>query len=476
MKKSICFVLVLLLMFSMFTISFANGKGNKFLKMNEVIEKKNTMKIPLSTDSAIYSKGGKVIIPIRGFANSIGVEVGWNEHYDYLGYEDERAIIMTKGAISVIILIDVDDGIIFRNGEEVELGIKPNIMKNRSYVPNRFFKILFDAEFDEETGKELIGDPNGQLTEANLNSKYIELTLINESFVDGTLSAINFDLINGPEGLTIQSIFYDSSTEATVYLDFEGPDFDEDYDEFMVAVSDEELVGTGGALTTQFMPIKAIVEQELIGIPEEELTESNLDGVTISCILVDETFTDDIISDGAISDSAVTLLNAPERLTIGSIDYVSPTAFDIVLAFDVTDFDEDIDDFRIRVSGAALSSGVSLETDDITIAAIVEEVQITSGAILEEDTLSGSSILVTLINDTFADTTLASINFILNNAPTGSAIGDVEYDTTTQCAINLVFDGTDFDVDITDFSVTVLGEELSSGGTITSGALTIEAN
>jgi len=157
------------------------------------------------------------------------------------------------------------------------------------------------------------------------------------------------------------------------------------------------------------------------------------------------------------------------------ITYFSTTYAIVYLEFDGTDFDEDIDDFRIRVDAEELSGTTSLETNDIDIKAVVEEVQITPNAMLMEDTLSGSSIFVTLIDDSFIDSTLAAINFTLNNPPTGLTIGSIDYTSTTQCTINLEFDGTDFDVDITDFSVTVLGNELSSGGNITSEALTISA-
>jgi len=564
MKKSVSFILVILLVFSMFSISFGNGNGygNKFLNDDGVMIKKNSIKI----QDDIYSIRGKINIPVRGFASSMGVEVGWDN--------DNRMVVMTKGGI--VVTISIDDGVIRRNGEIVDLGIKPKIIKNRSYVPNKFFKILFDVEFDDEIGKELIGDSKGALTEANLDNKYIELRLISESFIDSTLVEGNFELIDGPVGLEIESIDYISSTKAILYLEFDGTDFDEDYDEFMVAISENELVG-GDDLTTQYMEIKAIVHQDLIGIPEGELSEYNLDGMTVRAILIDETFTD-----SAIAEENVILMNAPDGLSIGSIVYLSPTAIDVVLIFDGTDFDEDydefmikilevelagdndvisqkmeieaeseegikalivdplneselngqfvililledefidnsldpskfyllnepegltiesvafststhaivhldfdgtdfdvdIDDFRIKVDDEELVGSLELETDEIDIEAIIEEVHITPNAMLVENTLSGSSISAILIDETFIDTTLEAINFTLNNPPTGLAVGSVDYISTTQCTINLEFDGTDFDVHISDFSITVLGEELMSGGDITSGALTISA-
>ena len=562
MKKSVSFILVVLLVFSMFSISFGQGNGNKFLNDDGVMIKKNSIKI----HDDIYSISGKINIPVRGFASSMGVEVGWDN--------DKRMVIMTKGGI--VVTISIDDGVIRRNGEIVNLGIKPKIIKNRSYVPNKFFKILFDVEFDDEIGKELIGDSKGPLTEANLDNKYIELRLISESFVDGTLMEGYFELIDGPVGLEIERIDYISPTKAILHLEFDGTDFDEDYDEFMVAISKNELVGDDD-LSTQYMEIKANDQQDLIGIPEGELSEYNLDGMTVRAILIDETFTD-----SAIAEENVILMNAPEGLSIGSIVYLSPTAIDVVLIFDGTDFDEDydefmikilevelagdndvisqkmeiaaeseegikalivdplneselngqfvililledefvddsldksnfellnepegltiktvafststhaivhldfdgtdfdvdIDDFRIKVDDEELVNAVALETDEIEIEAIVEEVHITPNAMLMEDTLSGSSIYLTLINDTFVDTTLAGINFVLNNPPAGLTISGIEYTSTTESTINLNFDGTDFDVHISDFSITVLGEELMSGSDITSGALTISA-
>lgn len=92
---------------------------------------------------------------------------------------------------------------------------------------------------------------------------------------------------------------------------------------------------------------------------------------------------------------------------------------------------------------------------------------------LSEDSLNNKTIVVNLTGDSFADNMLAAASFSLQNAPAGLAIGRINYDSTTQCAIELTYDGTDFDTDISNLQVMIKGAELAgssgspSGGTKT---------
>ncbi len=66
-------------------------------------------------------------------------------------------------------------------------------------------------------------------------------------------------------------------------------------------------------------------------------------------------------------------------------------------------------------------------------------------------------------------------NIVLNNAPTGLTVEGVAYTDDTNIVIDLAFDGTDFDADITDFSVTINAAELEGAEDITTNALDIFA-
>jgi hypothetical protein len=82
---------------------------------------------------------------------------------------------------------------------------------------------------------------------------------------------------------------------------------------------------------------------------------------------------------------------------------------------------------------------------------------------------------VTLSGTTFADATLDASSFKLNNAPSGVTVESVAYTDTTHCTVNLAYDGTDFDSNVTDFSLTIAGTELACGSALTSDTLTITA-
>lgn len=92
---------------------------------------------------------------------------------------------------------------------------------------------------------------------------------------------------------------------------------------------------------------------------------------------------------------------------------------------------------------------------------------------LSEITLNGAQVSVTLSNTAFTDGTLSSANFTLNNAPTGTSVNSVAYNSATSATVTLTFNGTDFDANVTNFSVTVAGSELTTGSPVTSNTLTI---
>ncbi len=94
---------------------------------------------------------------------------------------------------------------------------------------------------------------------------------------------------------------------------------------------------------------------------------------------------------------------------------------------------------------------------------------------LMEGNLNEAVLNAELADDTFADETVDPANIVLNNAPTGLTVEDVAYTDDTNIVIDLAFDGTDFDADITDFSVTINAAELEGAEDITTNALDIFA-
>ena len=100
---------------------------------------------------------------------------------------------------------------------------------------------------------------------------------------------------------------------------------------------------------------------------------------------------------------------------------------------------------------------------------------ISANPALTETNLNGASVSLGLTNETFADGSLSSFNFTLNNAPNGLSINSVNYSNPTTAVLTLAFNGTDFDADVTNFNITIAAAELTSGNNLTSNNLTITA-
>ncbi|MCK4345880.1 MAG: hypothetical protein KAX05_11400, partial [Bacteroidales bacterium] len=98
-----------------------------------------------------------------------------------------------------------------------------------------------------------------------------------------------------------------------------------------------------------------------------------------------------------------------------------------------------------------------------------------SHAGLTEANLDGVVIDITLAEVQFIDATLDPANFTLDNAPTGTLVESVSYTNSVTATVTIIYDGSDFDTHITNFSITINTDELSGGVALTSNTLTITA-
>ncbi len=94
---------------------------------------------------------------------------------------------------------------------------------------------------------------------------------------------------------------------------------------------------------------------------------------------------------------------------------------------------------------------------------------------LEENTLNNAEINIEIFNDVFADAVIDPANIILNNAPAGLDVAGVSFVDPGNITVVLGFDGTDFVSDITDFSLTISADELTTSDPVTTNNLTIHA-
>jgi exosome complex RNA-binding protein Rrp42 (RNase PH superfamily) len=288
-----------------------------------------------------------------------------------------------------------------------------------------------------------INDPS--LNEAVLDGQSVTITLANETFADLTLSTGNINLNNIPAGLTIESITDITTTTAVVNLAFTPGDFDGSYPNFSISIDPSELTQTSDlALTTNTITITALIESATMTGPG--LNETALDGQSVTITLTNETF-----------DDPLEAINFALGGTIG-VNY--PAVVD--LAFDGTDFDANFTDFYITIAAADLvqtSADVLTPSNRLTITALMEVPQATLSAdsILEERRLDARILTIDFFQETFSDPgSLVPGDFTLNNAPGGLSIaGIVGTPTSTHVELDLAFTPGDFDMDSTNFSITI---------------------
>ncbi len=321
-----------------------------------------------------------------------------------------------------------------------------------------------------ETPSADMGNPG--LTETNLNSSILTINLSQERFKDAAvLSASVFTLNNAPPGLSIGNVQKISPYAVSITLSYDGTYFASDYPQFSVSIDGSVLRGST-ALVSNSTVIKAVqTSSPSVAISADSLVETSLNGSIVQVALSSDKF-----STGALSPSQFLLNHAPAGLTIGSVAYTDSVHASLTLAFDGTDFDQSVTDFSILVDASVLASGTQLISNNLIISAILEQM-VASAPNLTETNLNGAVISLALVNESFADSSLSSANFSLNNAPTGTTVESVTETDATHASLTLAFDSAnyDFDADINNFSITVAPAELNGHGSVTSNSLGISA-
>jgi len=313
------------------------------------------------------------------------------------------------------------------------------------------------------------------LTEANLNTASLGIVLGGETFIDATLPVDSFSLVGAPTGTSIASVTWTSTTTATIVLGFNYTDFETDQSMSINIRAGELTVTSSGVLTSSSVPVEALQEAATINNPG--LNEHTLNTQTVTVTLVEETF----INPGTMGIGNFTLNGAPGGLTLfGFVGTPTSTQAVLDLAFTPGDFDADFTNFSVTINQSVLrQSNTDLTTTPaITIAHVVESATLTSDQPLTEANLDLRILTVTLVNDQFVVPGSVDENyFYLINAPAGLTISSAYATAPTLATIQLTFDGTDFDTDITDFAVGVYPSGLvyTSDDDLITGPLTITA-
>lgn len=203
-----------------------------------------------------------------------------------------------------------------------------------------------------------------------------------------------------------------------------------------------------------------------------EITEGSEDGEVITVTLTGGTFVDPLTTGNWF------LTNLPDGITKGALVRTDATHATIALSGNrTTDYDSDITNLILSINTDEVNdtSGADITTNTgVTFVANDESVTISHTG-LDENNLNGAVIGIKLANKTFTDATLVLANFTINNVPLGTTKNIISYEGADTATITLAFDGTDFDTDITNFSITIDASELAYGSDITSNYLVITA-
>jgi trimeric autotransporter adhesin len=245
-------------------------------------------------------------------------------------------------------------------------------------------------------------------------------------------------------------------------------DFDTDIQNFGVSVAGSELLGNRN-LTSNSLVIDAYNETLTIST-SPAMTETNLENKVINIVLTDDWFVDN-----QISVSNITLSNAPAGLTIKSVTWTDSQHASLILAFDGQDFDSDIQNFGVSVAGSELLGNRNLTSNSLIIDAYNETLTISTSPAMTETQLDNKVINLVLSEEWFVDNQISVSNITLNNAPAGLTIKSVTWADSQHASLSLAFDGTDFDQDISNFSITLDHLELTGFNNLLSNTLPISA-
>lgn len=314
--------------------------------------------------------------------------------------------------------------------------------------------------------------PLTPFNEANfLEGILVDIEVVGDTFKSDIVAA-DISLANFPTGIEVSEIVHKNRRKLRVRI---GADEDMKYD-FDANITTGNIVIAGEAMTAGYettsanLTLTASTESAALAV-DVAMTQANLNARILTITLTNETF-----KDVSFINANFVLENEPTGVTISSVSRLSSTQARVVLAAGtVTDFDANITNFHVTISGDVLSRGTDLVTSNLTITAIVESLTATPSVALTEANLNGATIDLLIVNDTLADNSIQNGNIVLNNAPTGLVINNAEVQSDTTIRLTLGFNNTDFDANITNFNITLAGAELRSGGALTSNNMTITA-
>jgi len=162
-----------------------------------------------------------------------------------LGLTDEKFLDYTNLSISSFYLVNAPTGLTIEsvagiNPDSAVIGLAYNgadfddLFNNMKIgiVKNILLQSKSDLLSNSLTVYSRVENPvctivpdSAVLHELTLGRRYLNLSLTEERFINyQTIQSVNFQLLNGPAGLTIESVSGLSPTQARINLDFNGTD------------------------------------------------------------------------------------------------------------------------------------------------------------------------------------------------------------------------------------------------------------
>ena len=349
----------------------------------------------------------------------------------------------------------------------------------------------------------------------NLNGASLHLELSNDSFEDDNLDIANFVLNNAPTGLTVASVNYTDPNNAEIVLDFDGTEFTENITDFSVTILAAELIGEDN-LTSNEISITGIQVNEGIWLAKVSMWEGG----------ANDTWYDDTDFDGhnfgtfnssmslyLKSGQVFTWKNASGDIQSAAMNYriyeqgdtpgdfiqenlpffeewidgesvnqlwwnTAPNETDLNLLDGITEGTYLIEVYFEAENGEGQTIYSNNNGDNYIstfVYSLAPQLVANPSEQMTEENINGMVINLQLYEASFLSSDILLSNISLNNAPEGLIASNISYQGMHAALLTLAFDGTNFDEDYTEFSITIDGDELTSGLNLTSNTMSIIA-
>ncbi len=320
--------------------------------------------------------------------------------------------------------------------------------------------VIFIANNDAES---ITISDDGSISEASEDGEIISITLTGGTFTS-VLNSANWSFSNLPQGVSIGNINRISSNSVEIALSGNRTtDYDSDITNAEISIGDNEIDDYSGANITKNTGITftALDDAESISISDDgSITEGSEDSEIITITLTGGTFSPTLHS------ANWTLSNAPQGVSIGSINRINDNTAEITLSGNrTTDYDSDITDAEISITDAEIDdySGANItKNTGITFTANndAESITISDDGDITEGSEDGEILTVTLNGGTFISS-LNSANWSISNIPVGVSVGSISRININTVEITLSGNRTtDYDIDITNTEISITDAEI----------------